>query len=598
MARPVDPQSAYRVKTHTTNGYTYASTQPALTDPDTGKKVRRHVHWGRVDDGLRFVPGIEYLTAPPEERSRLVFPEGWDLSEAERLVGASGPGRPAYTGEDRSRFYGDIWLLEQVAEATGIRKDLEKVFPGNKKKVDDILTLAVFPYVTGFSYNRVARWQRIAKAPSERELDPAYITRLTQSVTESERMALLALRAKRLGPGAVLAVDSTTRSAYGKSLADVRWGKSKDRLPLAQTLEVVAYTLDGHMPVYYRTFPGNMPDSRSLETILLDLRHAGFSDVVLVTDRGYETMRTLEGHIAHGQAMVACTKVAQGHVLKAIDALGAFAGRPEGMDVDPATRLYYSQSDIPYEVRGKGGRPKAADRLRLNLYFDAVRRGDELVSLDIDIDAQRALLAELCEAGGPVDDAGSLKRACRYFKVAYRQGTATVESYELDEGKVARAKKTSGFFAITTHKLDYTAMEALRVYRLRDEQEKYFSQMKSQMAADRQRNWSEEGKTGRLFILFVSMVIGSYMRHVWESTALCKHFSSTLEVLDEMRSIRCVEHTNRARHITPFVGDQVRICDAFGFSIPEGCSPEYVSKQAFTHKRGRPRKKKATERDY
>ncbi|HRW43019.1 MAG TPA: hypothetical protein P5193_15815, partial [Microthrixaceae bacterium] len=44
--------------------------------------------------------------------------------------------------------------------------------------------------------------------------------------------------------------------------------------------------LDSHMPIYYRTFPGNIPDSRSVETILTDLNHAGFPKVILVTDRG------------------------------------------------------------------------------------------------------------------------------------------------------------------------------------------------------------------------------------------------------------------------------------------------------------------------
>jgi hypothetical protein len=598
MARPLDPESAYRVSTHATNGYIYASTQPATTDPVTGETKRRHVHWGRLDENLRFTPGIEYLTASPEVRDRLIFPEDWDMGEAERLARSAGAGRPAYTGEDTNRLYGDIWLLEQVAEATGIRQDLEKVFRGDKKKADDILTLAMFPYLTGFTYNRVVRWQRIVKTPSSRELAPAYITRLTQSVTESDRMALLRLRAARLDPGEVLAVDSTSRSSYGKSLTDIRWGKNKDRLPLEQTLEVVAYTLDGHMPVYYRTFPGNMPDSRSLDAILVDLVHAGFKDVVLVTDRGYEKMRTLEDHIAKGQAMVMCTKVRQKHVLNAIKALGDFSGRPDGMAVDPETRLYHSQSDIAYEVQGRGGKSKPADRLKLNLYFDAVRRSDELIQLDIDIDEQEALLASLVESAGSVDDTESLKKTCRYFKIAYRQGTSVIASYSLDGKKVSQARKTSGFFAITTHKLDYTAMETYRVYRLRDEQEKYFEQMKSQMVADRQRNWSEEGKTGRLFILFVSMVIGSYVRHIWESTALREHFSSSLEILDEMRSIRCIEHTNKAKHITAFVGDQVPICATFGFDIPEGCSPDYVSKQTFSHKRGRPKKKKATERDY
>ena len=66
-----------------------------------------------------------------------------------------------------------------------------------------------------------------------------------------------------------------------------------------------------------------------------------------------------------------------------------------------------------------------------------------------------------------------------------------------------------------------TAMQTWELYGLRDEQEKYFQQMKSQLGFDRQRNWSEEGKTGRLLILF------------------------------------------------PFVGAQIDIANAFGFKIPD-----------------------------
>ena len=77
-------------------------------------------------------------------------------------------------------------------------------------------------------------------------------------------------------------------------------------------------------------------------------------------------------------------------------------------------------------------------------------------------------------------------------------------------------------------------MQTWELYGLRDKQEKYFQQMKSQLGFDRQRNWSEEGKTGRLLILFVGLILSSYVRHIWKSTDLHKQFSSTLEVLDEM----------------------------------------------------------------
>jgi hypothetical protein len=336
------------VRKHVNGGYAYASTQPPYLDPETGKKKYRHVHWGTIDEGHKFIPGSKFYLASPEERAQLIFPGGWDISAAVKLTGLRQPGRSAYDGEDQNRFYGDIWLLEQIAIRTGIRKDLETVFDGNREIVDDILTLAMFPYLTKFNYSRVARWQKIAAAPSSRELTPKAITLLTQSIAERHRMELLRLRATKLGKDELCAVDSTSRSAYGWSLADVRWGKNREQLPLGQTLEVVVYTLSSHMPVYYRTFPGNMPDSRSLDTILTDLEHAGFNNLVLITDRGYESLRNLEKHILRGQSMVMCAKTGQKNVAKVIQGMGEFGARPGGMSVDSDAMVYHNERGTMY----------------------------------------------------------------------------------------------------------------------------------------------------------------------------------------------------------------------------------------------------------
>jgi len=596
MARPVDPNTQYRVKLHVINGYTYASTQPCYSDPITGKKKYHHVHWGTVDENLRFTPGTPYFLASPEERARLIFPEGWDMGEADKLTGLRKPGRPEYSGDDQNRLYGDIWLLEQVATKTGIKKDLESVFNGNREIVDDILTLAMFPYITKFTYNRVARWQKVTRSPSSRELTPKAITLLTQSITEQHRMDLLRHRAARLGKDELCAVDSTSRSAYGGSLADIHWGKNKEGLSLEQTTEVVVYTLSSHMPVYYRTFPGNIPDSRSLDVILTDLEHAGFKKLVLVTDRGYDTMRNLEKYILRGQPMVMCAKTGQRDVAKAIRELGEFGARPDGMAVDPDAKIYHIQYEIDYTVESIGPSVKPSDRLKLNLYFDPVRRSLELMELDIALSAQGSALRELLESKTALADAATAKHDYRYYTISYDPATMVVKSYELNEKKVAKARMFSGFFSIMTHSVDFDAMETFRTYGLRDEQEKYFQQMKDQMVSDRQRNWSEEGKIGWLFILFVSLILSSYVRHIWKSTALYELFSSSLEILDEMRPIRMIEHTNRAKMITPFVGTQINICEVFGFVMPEGCAPVYTSRHKPTPKRGRP-PKRATELD-
>jgi len=587
MSRPSNPDTPHKITLHINGGYRYATTRP-LVKNDDGTHHNQSIHWGKVTEDFKFIPGSRYLYASLEERRRLIFPDNWDLSEIDKLPSERGKGRPANEDDDVNRFYGDIWLLERIAEKTGIRKDLEAVFDGNKEMVNDVMTLAMYPYVTGFNYNRVARWQRIVKTPSKNPLTPWDITRLTQNITEQHRMDLFRLRARRVSRHAYCAMDSTTRSAYGDSLADIKWGKNKEKISLPQTLEVVVYTVDDHMPIYYRTFPGNIPDSRTVEVIMKDLDDAGFGgDLAYITDRGYGSQKNVEKYILSDRKVIMSIKVGLKIVKERIRAFGDFGARPAGMEFDSTAKLYYKQYEIPYEVTGNGGKIKKADRLRLNLYFDPIRRSNDQLQVDLDIAMQGEALEKLKTEKQSLDNE-MLEHDFPYYKVDLDK-KGRIRTYELDVKKRDSDLEESGFFANLTHKLEISAPEALVEYKRRDEQEKYFQQMKSQMVSNRQRNWSEEGKTGRLFILFVALVLGSYLRHIWKTDKWLKEmYPSSIEILDEMRAIRCVEHKGRATMITPFVSDQMKIARTFGFTIPDGCDSDYKSKQP-ARKRGRPR---------
>jgi transposase len=462
--------------------------------------------------------------------------------------------------------------------------------------VDSLLTLAYFLFSGKGTYNQLASWQRISKTPYGKELSSPFITKLTQSITEADRMALLKLRAARLGAEELCAVDSTGRSAWGGCLPDIRYGKNKDRLPLPQTTEVVVYTLDGHMPVYYRTFPGNTPDSRSMETILHDLECAGFGNIVLITDRGYESIRNLEMYIDRKLRMIMGSKTGQAHVRRQIDAFGDFGHHPEGMEIDPVERIYYKQFDLEYQIEGKRGNVKQAEKLKLNLYFDPVRRGHELIDIDIALKAQAEALDDIMARQLPMDDDETIGRVYRFYTLEYDSSTRILKSYSLNEKKVFTAKREAGFFANTTNGLDIDALTAQRHYSLRDEQEKYFAMMKGTLGADRQRNSSELGKEGRLFVLFVAQIIGCYLAYVRKSK-LGDRFHSVQDVLNEMRPIRYIEHPGTKAFVTPFVGKQVDVCEAFGFEIPDGCSPEYAVRKTNKGKPGRPRKNKIVVKD-
>ena len=93
-----------------------------------------------------------------------------------------------------------------------------------------------------------------------------------------------------------------------------------------------------------------------------------------------------------------------------------------------------------------------------------------------------------------------------------------------------------------------------------------------------------------MLVCFIGLILASYVRSVWESNDHPRFkFGSNESLLAEMRTIRCIEHKGRIKLITPFVGEQVEICRAFGFEIPQGSAPAYTSKaKSGKPKRGRP----------
>lgn len=596
--RPSKKETPYRIIVHTNGGRRYASTKVAVVGSD-GKKQYRHKHWGSLDDENRFHPNTTYFNTSPTERARLIFPEGWILDEATGR-GEDRRGRVEYSKDDVDRQYGPTWLLDRVAERTGVREDLLKVFDGNTEKVAQILTLAYFPFIDNLSYSQLSRWQREVKAPAETGMTPKAVTLLTQSITEQNRMDMFRMRASRVDRNELCAVDSTSISCYGFNLVDIRWGRNKEHLPLRQTVEVVVYSITSHMPIFYLELPGNMPDSRTVELIMKELEHAGFHNLILITDRGYESLKNLELYISKKQKVIASVRTGQGDVLKKIKAIDLSSGVPEGMSYDPKSELFYSRYDCEYSVKGNGENVIEADRLRINLYFSVEGRAHAITAMQNDIAEQTRVAEGLVVSGDPVTDEKALSRQLSMLTLTFDDKKHVLKKYGVDRGKRDARLRTAGFFASKTIGLDLTPLEAMDNYGMRDEQEKCFQLQKGPLGQDRLRCWSESAKHGRMFICFIGLILASYVRSVWEKNEyLRKKFGSTESVLAEMRTIRCIEHKGRLKFITPFIGDQVEICKAFGFEMPPGCAPVYVSKsKSKTPKRGRPAKPKTESQEF
>ena len=79
--------------------------------------------------------------------------------------------------------------------------------------------------------------------------------------------------------------------------------------------------------------------------------------------------------------------------------------------------------------------------------------------------------------------------------------------YELNQKRVDKTMLSAGFFSSVAHGIDADAQGMMDLYATRDVQEKYFEEMKNQLGFSMQRNSTEDGKTGRLFILFILKLV-------------------------------------------------------------------------------------------
>ncbi|MDO4805528.1 MAG: transposase [Lachnospiraceae bacterium] len=638
--RKADPATQYRVFLQkVADKYVYASVQrPYSVDGSTRLKYKPF-HLGTVNSDMVFTPNSDFRLLPVSERIKYTFPEGIDVSKVEAMnhmeyahyqmedndaAQGSVAGQEAVTATDpkrsdtadghdnsslpaaienqkkpdtpqdaslpcenildqyNNRLYGSFWLLEEICRRKGVDEDLLKTFQGNIAIVNEIMSLAFFPYLSGKCFNRFAKWQNSHKTLLDYPLTSPSITRLSQSITDHHRMTFIKLRLKRQPEGAFLDCDSTSKSGWGRCLVDLCWGNNKDNPKLQNTVEAYVYSITTHEPVYYRSFPGNTADISTVRTILADLQALGIKDVVFIADRGYPSEENLAALVEASLPFLMCAKAGCNPIAPLLHEVKFDEdGVPVNMNYDGKRKLYYLQVEIPaYSGELADGTAVNMAGLAANLFLNVRRRAEELGALKRKIQEERQLLEAAASEGAIPKDIKKYNALFDYFKVVQKtdsQGKATGIEFSLCAKKVDKERSICGFFSSIMHKMNIDGAKALEIYKSRDEHEKNFDQLKNQMLQYVQRNSSEDGRNGRSFISFVGLIAVSEVRHAWKEK-MQDRFESSVDMLDELESIRFSEYTNGSTHMSSFTAKQVEICDACNVTVPKECMPSTVRK--------------------
>ena len=519
MARTTHPDSVYRVSIHKNGGHTYAATHPYTVDGN-GKRKYSVVHWGSVTDDFRFIPGKRFLQAPEEVRRSLIFPEGWDLSAIEGGTSANAAHALPFNEGDAGKAFGDIWLLERIGERFALRADLAEAF--GPAAADDLLTLAYFPFLTGMSFQRFGRWQATSKAPSDRPLE-SLVSESLAAVSRASLHRFMELRRGRFASDNLCAVDSVFKHSFGSLVSDRRWGQKTERIHFNSTVEAVAYSLDSHVPVVCSSFPEAVSDARGLGIFRSELEKAGLKGITVVTDRGYDSLQGLESYYGQGP-LVMCVDVKQAAVMERIEAFGRFRSHPAGMRYHAESRRWYRQ----YQLDGQG--------LRLNLFFNPERRAAELAQIESGIASQLEALQEITEYGVTISDRRKLRQDFFFFKTEYDQDNQKVVSFSPDKSRITESRAAAGFYANVTSGLDIDPLEAVSIYSLKYDQEKFLHQFLSLMEFPANIAVTHSLRMGVLVLQYIGLLLNTWLRH---SIGQSLPYRSIMELLDDFHTVPC-----------------------------------------------------------
>jgi len=439
---------------------------------------------------------------------------------------------PVPTEIANRRFYGATYLFDAISVKLGIGADLKSCFPDVFKQ---ILSVAYYMILEDRSpLSRFERWNDIHKHPYAKDISSQRSSELFASITEDQKNKYFALQGKRHTEDEYWAYDTTSISSYSEVLKQAQYGKNKEDDRLPQINLALLFGEKSGLPFYYRKLAGNIPDVKTLQSLLSDLSVLGFEKVKLVMDRGFYSEANINAlfkeHLKFIVAVKASLSIVRRELDKIYDELATFPNLNEQYDVYCQTVM--TDWDYVQERPYKGDVVSDKRRVYVHLYYNIDKAAEDQKNFD------RKLLAYKKEllVDHHIQEHESFYK--KYFEVTKTPKRGI--HVEAKQDAINKAKRYYGYFALLSNeKMDSIA--ALELYRNKDVVEKAFGNLKDRLNMRRTLVSSEKSLDGKLFTAFIGLEILSYIKLRMQKEKLFADY--TLQsFLDKLDVIECFEN--------------------------------------------------------
>jgi transposase len=425
--------------------------------------------------------------------------------------------------------YGNIYLLQKIAEDLGLKKILSEVFPNN---FNEILALAFFSICGSDPMYMFPHWLHEQYNIETRLLHSAEISELSEMIGVSQ-VGVRDFFSSWINSQKVCSevyYDITSISSYATNIDFIEWGYNRDKERLPQE-NIGLVCRENGTPLCYQIYPGSITDVTTLKNSLKLFGYYNLHDITLILDRGFCSkanimeMNSLGDKIKFIQPMTFSMKKVL-HLLK--------TNRKELKKTESAFKfdeeiLHYAKDALDIE----GSTYKA--HMYYNEKAEADLRNDFMIRLlsikDKLPDRKFISMKEYLD----FRNSSIPEKYLTFFKLNKSTGCI-----ELNYRNIRQYMIKSGYFILLSNSEKLEKINTLEYYRNRDTVEKLFNIEKNELDGNRLRVHSQYSSDGRIFIKFIALILYNKISCIMKKKKLFERYSLK-EMMAELSKIRCTE---------------------------------------------------------
>jgi transposase len=451
--------------------------------------------------------------------------------------------------------FGASYLLNYLARDIGLVEVMDHVF-GDESK--DLLNLAMFQICEKSPLYLFKEWAQSAFLHPGSVLSSQDISRWLQDLGERDldRAKFVDLWIHTRAPKDSVVFDITSLSSYGRLIEILEWGYNRDKERLPQINVGLVMSEPQGIPLTYQIYPGSIHDVSALSRIIADMKSRSVGVNRFILDRGFYSRNNIRKMSESGMSFIMpmpyTTKLAS-QVLKDSSRI---ASAMAGFVFENKPYCYDLQ-----EICVEGVACKA------HTYMDHQKRADEIEQF---IRSLSAIEASFLEGGYPAKQSllDAMKERTpgmnKYYEIENEGGIFKLIRNE--KAIIEALDKMGKIILITTDK-NLNRDDVLMNYKRRDKVEKLFDLVKNELDSNRIRVHSKEALYGRLFLIFVALILQSEVARRAKESKLIKEYSIS-EMMLMLKNIRSVEMINGRKYLTEISKRQKEIFQALQIPIP------------------------------